>query len=300
MRIWLSAAVAASVLVLAMAGIASASNSHGHGHHEHGHGHDHGHGHGKPDLPPIDTSNAANCDFIAEPGNALCLLPFPDDYYTRPDAASPTGRRVDLTTEGMPANALGVHIDATPYNASDGFSPGRDDPAQGAGDRHHGRRSRDRRGADQPPAPVPALERAGRRDRRDDREALADLGRDRLQRHRSGEGGPRDPPGGQLRPPPPLHRRPPRPPQRRRRTDRSARRVPLLPRQRPLQAAGDQRPPQALQGHLQDPAPGRDRPARPLPGLGLHRRQRPEQRRPRALRCATTPSPSSATPTSPT
>jgi hypothetical protein len=69
-------------------------------------------------------SNAADCDFIAEPGNALCLLPFPDDYYTRPDKNSPTGRRVALSTEGMPANALGVHIDATPYNAADGFSPG--------------------------------------------------------------------------------------------------------------------------------------------------------------------------------
>ncbi len=126
MKIWLSAAVAACIFVLATAGIASASNSDGHSYgHGHGHGHHHdGHGHGKPHLPPIDTSNAANCDFIAEPGNALCLLPFPDDYYTRPDASSPTGRRVDLTTEGMPANAFGVHIDATPYNASDGFSPG--------------------------------------------------------------------------------------------------------------------------------------------------------------------------------
>lgn len=38
------------------------------------------HSHGKPNrLPPIDMSNAENCDFIAEPGNALCMLPFPDD-----------------------------------------------------------------------------------------------------------------------------------------------------------------------------------------------------------------------------
>jgi len=83
-----------------------------------------GNGKGDESLPPIDVSNAANCDFIAEPGNALCLLPFPDDYYTRPDSSSPTGRRVDLNTEGMPANVFGIHIDATPYNASDGFSPG--------------------------------------------------------------------------------------------------------------------------------------------------------------------------------
>jgi hypothetical protein len=114
MRTWLSAAVAAVVLIFAMAGVASAApGSNGNGNSK-----------GKGSLPPIDMSNAANCDFIAEPGNALCLLPFPDDYYTRPDSSSPTGRRVDLNTAGMPENAAGVHIDATPYHASDGFSPG--------------------------------------------------------------------------------------------------------------------------------------------------------------------------------
>ena len=60
----------------------------------------------------------------------------------------------------------------------------------------------------------------------------------------------------------------------------------------------------ARRGHfesdLQDAAALRHRPRRPLPRLGLHRRQRREQRRPRARACATTPSPSSATPTSPT
>jgi hypothetical protein len=112
MRTWLSAAVAATVMVFAMAGPASAAP------------HSNGNGKGKGSLPPIDMSNAANCDFIAEPGNALCLLPFPDDYYTRPDSSSPTGRRVALNTEGMPANAFGVHIDSTPYNAADGFSQG--------------------------------------------------------------------------------------------------------------------------------------------------------------------------------
>jgi hypothetical protein len=114
MRSWVSTAVAAMVLVFAMAGVASAApESNGNGN-----------GKGKESLPPIDTSNAANCDFIAEPGNALCLFPFPDDYYTRPESSSPTGRRVDLNTEGMPANVFGVHINAAPYNESDGFSPG--------------------------------------------------------------------------------------------------------------------------------------------------------------------------------
>jgi hypothetical protein len=72
----------------------------------------------------MDVSNADNCDFIAEPGNALCMLPFPDDYYTLPDPSSPTGRRVRFTTEGMPVNVFGTHILPDPYNASDGFSPG--------------------------------------------------------------------------------------------------------------------------------------------------------------------------------
>jgi hypothetical protein len=75
-------------------------------------------------LPPIDLSEAANCDFIAEPHNPLCMLPFPNDYYTVEDPSSPTGKRIDFETAGMPANVLGTHISAAPYNLSDGFSPG--------------------------------------------------------------------------------------------------------------------------------------------------------------------------------
>lgn len=114
------AAVAALALGIAMFAAIALASPQGHGHH-----HAPGHGHKPPpQLPPVDTSEAANCDFIANPGNPLCLLPFPDDYYTVPDPSSPTGRRVALTTAGMPANAFGKHIDSTPYNASDGFSPG--------------------------------------------------------------------------------------------------------------------------------------------------------------------------------
>jgi hypothetical protein len=75
-------------------------------------------------LPPIDVSEAENCDFIASPGNGLCMLPFPDDYYTIADPSSGTGRRINFKDAGMPANVLGQHIEAAPYNASDGFSPG--------------------------------------------------------------------------------------------------------------------------------------------------------------------------------
>jgi hypothetical protein len=113
MRTWLRAAFAAILVVLVVPTAAFATAS----------GHGHG-GKGNPQLPPIDTSEAANCDFIAEPDNTLCMLPFPDDYYTVPDASSPTGRRIDFKTAGMPANVFGQHISADPYNASDGFSQG--------------------------------------------------------------------------------------------------------------------------------------------------------------------------------
>jgi hypothetical protein len=120
------AAVVVFALAVALFAPTALGHGRGHEHSHHGHGYHHGHGHKPPreTLPVIDTSEAANCDFIASPGNPLCLLPFPDDYYTVPDPSSPTGRRVSLNTAGMPANAFGKHIDATPYDASDGFSPG--------------------------------------------------------------------------------------------------------------------------------------------------------------------------------
>jgi len=78
----------------------------------------------KPKLPPVDMSEAEHCDFIAEPQSTLCMLPFPNDYYTVRDRDSETGRRIEFTAQGMPKNALGKPIDPTPYNASDGFSQG--------------------------------------------------------------------------------------------------------------------------------------------------------------------------------
>lgn len=45
-------------------------------------------------LAPVDLSRADDCDFIAQPKQGMCLMPFPSDYYTREDATSPTGKRV--------------------------------------------------------------------------------------------------------------------------------------------------------------------------------------------------------------
>ena len=73
---------------------------------------------------PVDLSRADRCDFIGEQDGSLCLLPFPDDYYTIADPSTRTGRRIDLKTAAMPQNVTGKPIDAGPYNLNDGFSPG--------------------------------------------------------------------------------------------------------------------------------------------------------------------------------
>ncbi|MCW3068449.1 MAG: hypothetical protein JWL67_1074 [Solirubrobacterales bacterium] len=64
------------------------------------------------------------CEFIAGPGSSECMLPFPNDYYTKADPTSPTGRRVDFRELATPTNAASQHIEVAPYNAADGFSPG--------------------------------------------------------------------------------------------------------------------------------------------------------------------------------
>ena len=54
----------------------------------------------------------------------LCLLPFPNDRFTRPDSTTDTGRRVDFQLVEMP-RGLGVKpIDPSEWNRNDGFSPG--------------------------------------------------------------------------------------------------------------------------------------------------------------------------------
>ncbi|MFN8019444.1 MAG: hypothetical protein U0P45_15175 [Acidimicrobiales bacterium] len=54
---------------------------------------------------------------------SACLLPWPNDRFTRADPSTDTGRRLDLPKAGMPANAKGVHIDPTEWDRNDGFAP---------------------------------------------------------------------------------------------------------------------------------------------------------------------------------
>lgn len=71
----------------------------------------------------IDDAAASRCDFMDA---AVCLYPFPDDYFTRADADADTatGRRVNIAQASMPANLEGVRADPTDWNRADGFSPG--------------------------------------------------------------------------------------------------------------------------------------------------------------------------------
>ena len=55
---------------------------------------------------------------------ARCLLPFPNDRFTLPDASTATGRRVVLKSPWVPAPTGGPAFDPTQWNRQDGFSPG--------------------------------------------------------------------------------------------------------------------------------------------------------------------------------
>ncbi|MGP4025362.1 hypothetical protein [Actinomadura sp. 3N407] len=74
-------------------------------------------------VPPAGTAAAAETEPGCDPIDpAACLLPFPNDWYTVPDAGTPTGRRVHMRTTLK--NALGVPVRPGEWNRADGFSPG--------------------------------------------------------------------------------------------------------------------------------------------------------------------------------
>lgn len=55
---------------------------------------------------------------------AHCLLPFPNDRFTRTDDTTDTGRRIDFLPVEMPRSIAGKPIDPVEWNRNDGFSPG--------------------------------------------------------------------------------------------------------------------------------------------------------------------------------
>ena len=73
-----------------------------------------------PNRVEEEAAGTGACDDI-DP--AACLLPWPNDRFTRADPATATQRRLDLPADGMPKNASGVGIDPGEWNRSDGFAP---------------------------------------------------------------------------------------------------------------------------------------------------------------------------------
>ena len=72
---------------------------------------------------PVDTSRAGDCNFIGQQEGSLCLLPFPDNYYTE-GALTNTGRRINFQPGAMPRNIANLPFNEADYNTSDGFSQG--------------------------------------------------------------------------------------------------------------------------------------------------------------------------------
>ncbi len=76
-------------------------------------------------IAPLPASSATRlpCDPLDA---TLCLLPFPNDRFTTPDASTDTGLRVDFQLVEMP-RVLGLKpILPLEWNRNDGFSPGSD------------------------------------------------------------------------------------------------------------------------------------------------------------------------------
>ena len=77
---------------------------------------------GAPAKPePAGFETPAGCDFLDQ---AVCLQPWPNDYFTVADSSTPTGRRLSLQTSAMPRNVAGKPIEPADYNRNDGFGPG--------------------------------------------------------------------------------------------------------------------------------------------------------------------------------
>jgi hypothetical protein len=81
-------------------------------------------GGGPGEQRPVDfqtPSDASRCDFL---DLAVCLQPWPNDYFTIADKTTDTGRRLNLDLQSTPRNVEGKPIEPADYNRNDGFSPG--------------------------------------------------------------------------------------------------------------------------------------------------------------------------------
>ena len=112
--------VAAALLALSTPALAASTH---HGPDSHGWtNYDTDHWGGRSDLSvPGLAADPQGCDPI-DP--AQCMLPYPNDWFTKSDPTSATGRRLDFNVAAMPRNTAGRPIDPSEFNRSDGFSAG--------------------------------------------------------------------------------------------------------------------------------------------------------------------------------
>ena len=84
----------------------------------------------KPAIPARDASRLAADQALEAAGicnpldHAACLLPFPNDAFTKADPTTATGRRIDIDPLAMPRNVANRPVDPTELNRNDGWSPG--------------------------------------------------------------------------------------------------------------------------------------------------------------------------------
>ncbi len=74
-----------------------------------------------PALAASPAARGSGCDPI-DP--SLCLLPWPNDFFTRRDPSTATGLRLNIDSLATPRNMAGTSIDTADWNRLDGFSPG--------------------------------------------------------------------------------------------------------------------------------------------------------------------------------
>ena len=230
---------------------------------------------------PIDLSRAGECDFIGQQDGSLCMLPFPDDFYTAADPSSATGPPDRFQVRGDARERLRYAGRRRALQPERRLQPRAIDRAEGPGPRHAGGARADRPGGSSTiSGRYSRPGRAGGRDRRRDGRARADLGRARLQRDQRREDRADGQPGGQPRgrgtatsspcatcAPPTV--RPSRRPRASATTATTCRHSePAIEAQRGR-----------FDSIFDEPARRRDPALEPLPGVGLHRRQRPQHRR---------------------
>jgi hypothetical protein len=75
-------------------------------------------------VAPASAASAASASGCDPLDPAVCLQPWPNDYFTVADSSTDTGRRLDLQLQAMPRNVAGNPIRPDEWNRNDGFSPG--------------------------------------------------------------------------------------------------------------------------------------------------------------------------------